>query len=266
MYPSRDYHTYTNYHLEPAGLTRLDFFMDAIEVWSRAHPGVTPAILDVGCGNGNIALPLASKGWWVDGIDTDAQSIAAVNERNVFPTLHVAVADIETWKPERTYDVILVSEFLEHVADPGRVLAKAATMLTSGGLLIGSVPNGWSLEEGLRRLLQRTGSGRNMKRGLRSTILPHEIVQSHAESPHVQYFSWGRLHPLVRDAGFVVRERVSSSIFFHGLYYIVGRFCMTRGSRLFHFLDAIDTFLAPYFPRWMGEGWLFACAKRNSKS
>ncbi len=261
MYPTKDYHQFTDYHLEPAGLRRLDFFVRAIEEWIKEHPNVTPKILDVGCGNGNIALPLASRGWLVEGIDMDAQSIADAREKNTFATATFTVTDGKHLPMKSQYDVVVASELIEHMPDPGAFLKEVYDRLTPGGILVGSVPFGYSVEELFRRFFQRTAFGRYAKKSLRKRILRHEIVQSHAESPHLHFFTWKRLERLLHASRFTLHDRANTSIMFKEFFYLFGRLFMTRGSRTFQMLDTFDNTLAEYLPLWMGDGWMFVARK-----
>lgn len=261
MYSSKDYHQHTDYHLEPAGLRRLDFFVRMIERWIADHPGVTPAILDVGCGNGNIAIPLASRGWWVHGIDADIPSILAARERNTFSTARFSTFSFEALPAAERYDIIIASEVIEHVTNPQTFLVKAHRHLNVGGMLLGSIPFGYSVEELLRRVLQHTAWGRATKARLRRSVLRHEIVQSHAASPHLHFFTWRAFAGLLEGAGFHILNRQNTSILFKEFYYIFGRLLMRRGTRLFHMLDTIDHALAAHLPLFCGDGWMFIAAR-----
>jgi SAM-dependent methyltransferase len=91
-------------------------------------------ILDLGCGTGRIAGPLAALGHAVTGVDNGVGMIRALP-----PTVEGVVADVATLRLGRTFDaVLLVSHFLNdpslgaafattakaHVADDGLVIAE----------------------------------------------------------------------------------------------------------------------------------------------
>jgi hypothetical protein len=46
------------------------------------------------------------------------------------------VADARTWTPDRSYDVVLCTEVLEHVEDWHLIISTAAKALTAGGHLV----------------------------------------------------------------------------------------------------------------------------------
>ncbi|MBI5798453.1 MAG: hypothetical protein HZB10_00795, partial [Candidatus Yonathbacteria bacterium] len=112
-----------------------------------------------------------------------------------------------------------------------------------------------------RRFFQRTAFGRYAKRSLRKRIVRHEIVQSHAESPHLQFFTWRKLEQLLHASGFTLQERKNTSIMFKEFFYLFGRLFMTRGSRTFQMLDTFDNTLAEHLPLFMGDGWLIVARK-----
>lgn len=92
-------HRHTAYH---------DFFV------KRVRPG--ERVLDIGCGVGAVAYDLATKaGAVVDGIDLNEGSIAEAKRRYVHPNLHFAVQDALRLNMKKTYDVVLLSNVLEHL-------------------------------------------------------------------------------------------------------------------------------------------------------
>jgi 2-polyprenyl-6-hydroxyphenyl methylase/3-demethylubiquinone-9 3-methyltransferase len=102
------------------------------------------AILDVGCGAGLFAEPLARLGGDVLGIDPAPASIG-VARRHAEETgakLSYRVATVEELAGEKTrFDVVAAMEVVEHVADPARFVAEAASLMKPGGLFLASTVN-----------------------------------------------------------------------------------------------------------------------------
>jgi 2-polyprenyl-3-methyl-5-hydroxy-6-metoxy-1,4-benzoquinol methylase len=107
-------------------------------------------LLDVGCGEGFTLQHYAERGWLVQGID---YSESGVEKQNPEMRSHVDVGDIyETLsryqKEERKFDVIYLTNVLEHVLDPTDVLKKIKSIIAYGGILSVTVPNdGSDLQE-----------------------------------------------------------------------------------------------------------------------
>jgi 2-polyprenyl-6-hydroxyphenyl methylase / 3-demethylubiquinone-9 3-methyltransferase len=102
------------------------------------------SVLDVGCGGGLICEPLARLGAEVTGIDATAESIEvakvhanqmglSINYQNILPE--------ELAKEDRTFDVLINMEVIEHVADVEAFVAACACLLKPGGLMVGSTLN-----------------------------------------------------------------------------------------------------------------------------
>jgi 2-polyprenyl-6-hydroxyphenyl methylase/3-demethylubiquinone-9 3-methyltransferase len=120
--------------------------------------------LDVGCGAGLLAEPLARLGTKVTAIDAAPQVIAVARRHAAARGLEIdyRVGDVQQLAGK--FDLITCMEVIEHVADPAVFLAALAERLARGGLLILSTPNAtaWSklmmitLAEGLGRIPRGT--------------------------------------------------------------------------------------------------------------
>lgn len=101
--------------------------------------------LDVGCGGGLIAEPMARLGANVMGIDADPKTIG-IAAAHLTMSKNLAVdyqcVSIENLKPKgREFDVVLALEIVEHVDDLKFFLKSLSARVRSGGLLFISTIN-----------------------------------------------------------------------------------------------------------------------------
>lgn len=126
---------------------RLRYIREAIDRhWDGDGAALKPLkgkrAIDVGCGAGLLAEPLARMGASVTGLDAAPENIAAARshaEKQGLAIDYRAVA-AETLTGEQ-YDLVTSMEVIEHVIDPGAFIAALAALLAPGGLMILSTPN-----------------------------------------------------------------------------------------------------------------------------
>jgi 2-polyprenyl-6-hydroxyphenyl methylase/3-demethylubiquinone-9 3-methyltransferase len=91
-------------------------------------------ILDVGCGGGILAEPLARLGAHVTGIDASLGAITAARAHAEIMELDIEYhqTTIEEFiKRDPSFDLIIASEIIEHVPDPASFLAAIKTNLAA---------------------------------------------------------------------------------------------------------------------------------------
>ncbi len=103
------------------------------------------SVLDVGCGGGLLAEPLARMGANVTGLDASPKTIRAARAHAKQEKLKIdyrtgSVEDFARSNKSR-YDIVLAMEILEHAADIGSLLRAAASALKPNGVLIVSTVN-----------------------------------------------------------------------------------------------------------------------------
>ena len=101
-------------------------------------------LLDVGCGAGLFAEPLARLGANVVGVDPAPAAIEAARHHaeETGARLAYRMGTVEDLAEEpRLFDVVSAMEVIEHAADPKRFVATAASLVKPGGLLIVSTLN-----------------------------------------------------------------------------------------------------------------------------
>jgi len=130
---------------------RLGYVRDWIDQhWSLDEHSRRPldgrTALDVGCGAGLLAEPLARMGARVTAIDPAAELIAAAREHAAGQGLEIDYRVSAVESVDGTFDLITSMEVIEHTADPQQFLIDLSTRLAPGGLLVLSTPNatGWS--------------------------------------------------------------------------------------------------------------------------
>jgi 2-polyprenyl-6-hydroxyphenyl methylase/3-demethylubiquinone-9 3-methyltransferase len=103
------------------------------------------AVLDVGCGGGLLSEALAGEGARVTAIDLapDLLKIARLHGLESGVGVDYRLVSTETLAAEQpgSFDVVTCMEMLEHVPDPGSVIAACATLLKPGGRLFLSTLN-----------------------------------------------------------------------------------------------------------------------------
>lgn len=129
--------------------TRLKFIVErTCRHFGRGAGGVKPLaglhILDIGCGGGLIAEPLARLGATVMGIDPGAATVEAAKrhaaENGLALRYRQALAEDLAAEGER-FDVVLALEVIEHVPDLGAFLDAACALVSPGGLLFAATLN-----------------------------------------------------------------------------------------------------------------------------
>jgi 2-polyprenyl-6-hydroxyphenyl methylase/3-demethylubiquinone-9 3-methyltransferase len=128
---------------------RLKYIRDQIDQhWQIDECGRTPLAgkraLDVGCGAGLLAEPLARLGSKVTGIDASPEVIAVARDHAAAMGLAIdyRIGDVQELKG--AFDLITCMEVIEHVADPAVFVRALARRLAPDGLLIMSTPNATS--------------------------------------------------------------------------------------------------------------------------
>jgi len=96
-------------------------------------------LLDVGCGSGRFLSVMRRAGWRVTGVEPDPRAAAAARSRYGLAVYAGGLG--EAGFPDKTFDAVVLSHVLEHVADPLALLSACRRLLRPGGRLALSTPN-----------------------------------------------------------------------------------------------------------------------------
>lgn len=127
---------------------RLGFVRDAIDAhycgdMRARRPLACRTALDVGCGAGLLAEPLARMGAAVTGLDAAPENIAAarLHAEGQGLAIDYRAGGVEALDAGERFDLVCAMEVIEHVADPAGFVGGLAAALAPGGLLVLSTPN-----------------------------------------------------------------------------------------------------------------------------
>jgi SAM-dependent methyltransferase len=122
------------------------------ELFRQHVGGPGRRVLDLGCRDGALTRTYA-EGNEVVGVDADKEALAKAQKLGI----ETRWADLDEPLPfeEETFDVVVAGELLEHLRDPGRLVAEARRVLRPGGTFVASVPNAYRLKNRLRFLAGR---------------------------------------------------------------------------------------------------------------
>jgi ubiquinone/menaquinone biosynthesis C-methylase UbiE len=113
-------HRHTRYH---------DFFVKHIQPAER--------VLDIGCGSGALAYDVAEKSQaQVTAIDLNVENIAKAHQRYSHPRVKYIVGDVLQKLPDGPFDVILLSNVLEHMQERSGLLRHLQEVMSPSRFLI----------------------------------------------------------------------------------------------------------------------------------
>lgn len=179
-------------------------------------------VLDLGSGMGGLAVALlreyAERDLNLQALDYNPAyaHISRLRAQRYGFTLAVAVGSGEQLPyPSAIFDLVLCLDVLEHVKNPGELLAEVSRVLKPRGVVLTTVPNRHAFRDPhyhlpfinwLPRRLAET-IVRRAGRSKEGSLLSDR--QSHSE---LNTYTWGEFRSLGRKCGFAVRDQVYSRI------------------------------------------------------
>lgn len=147
-------------------------------------------ILDIGCGPGFFLSAGKERGWNVLGVEPSPRAAEFARGHGV--KIIEGFFDAQTAASIQPQEVIHMSQVLEHIPNPAKLLQNAHSLLVPGGLICISVPNDFNpLQLALQKAKQ---------------LDPWWVVPKH----HLNYFTFDTLEKLLRRRGFEPIQREAS--------------------------------------------------------
>ncbi|MEQ9481859.1 class I SAM-dependent methyltransferase [Coleofasciculus sp. F4-SAH-05] len=203
---------------------RRDQIIDAIQRFSLKVK--QKRALEVGPGSG-IYLPILAERF-EEVIASDVEEVYLKHAsllQNIHPNLNLVTDDITNSKlPEASFDLILCTEVIEHIADSVSAIAGMHRLLKPGGILVLSTPQRWSPLELTAKIAFLPGIINLVKLIYREPIL---------ETGHINLMTAKQVTHQLEGAGFHIHESFKS-----GMYLpLIAEFTGAFGLRLERWLE-----------------------------
>lgn len=161
------------------------------------HSPYRGAILDIGCGQGLLLKKIrarAEEGSTFTGIDISGKLCDMARQNN--PEATIVQGDAEALPfADNSFDIILMTEVMEHLLDYAQALSEVRRVLKKGGVFVMSVPNrDWARYDF------------------------YDKIRNHNLQPvDDHYFRFAEITGLLKQAGFrIVRYRGLDNLFYYG--------------------------------------------------
>jgi SAM-dependent methyltransferase len=207
-------------------------------------------VLEIGCGTGRfISIPLGYLGASILGIDQDQANIEYAKKINPHSNVSFVCSPGETFKASHKFDLIICNHVLEHISEPEKMLRNMKALLKQDGLVFLGIPNGYGpfeFENFIPRILARARLGKYIE----GRILQNRLKDSvNPNSPHIRFFTVGKIDKLIREAGFKVERKINREI--------LGGPVSNRTILKIPKVVKWNTSQADSLPSWMVTAWIF---------
>ncbi len=200
---------------------RLHFIKQSIEDYCQKNnkDKKNIKILDIGCGTGiGITFPIASLGYKIIGVDIDKNSIHYANKINIYPKADFVAGDLKDLMDLTDFDIIICSEVLEHVSNPEDFLMFLTTRIKSDGIIILTVPNGYSWFEFENFCYNKLAIKFLLKYLIKFYILPVNknalpLITFNKNDKHIQRFSYNSLKDLLAKVELKITQQRKATLF-----------------------------------------------------
>jgi 2-polyprenyl-3-methyl-5-hydroxy-6-metoxy-1,4-benzoquinol methylase len=114
--------------------------------------GTFSTVLDYGCGGGRFVVEAIEKGFQVTGVEYNPDLVT--NLAKTFPKANFMTID-DFYSSNTKYDIIFLSNVLEHLTNPKEILLKLKERLNENGLFVleGPVENNFNLTQFTRKII-----------------------------------------------------------------------------------------------------------------
>lgn len=229
---------------------KIHIFREAIE--KKGSKKKYLSILDFGCGNiEDCGRYILNKKDFYLGFDIHKESIDYAKKK--YKTKKINFTEKI---PNKKFDIIIISEVLEHLNNPEKVLFELRHKLNKDGLILGSIPNGYGLTE-IEKFVIHKFFIYDFLRFFYSLFKKKKLKNKHIpfnhDSGHVQFFTLSRFKKMIKKCTLKIYEIRNGSL--------MGADISGSTFLKFEFTKKINTKIADFIPHFMSATWIFKLVK-----
>ena len=174
--------------------TREEYFIDFMKLKGNEK------ILDIGCGSGTFSKKLAEKYAKTKIIGADASEAVIKYAKKTSTLRNISFVSAPAEKlpfKNETFDVVIISHLIEHLANPQKALKEVRRVLTKNGKMFLTTPNYFSLWP------------------LAEFVFDKSIASEgySLNEQHISRFDYFSIKKSVKEAGFLVSKEKSLYLF-----------------------------------------------------
>ncbi|HOY47954.1 MAG TPA: class I SAM-dependent methyltransferase [Flavobacteriales bacterium] len=241
---------YTQYTEYPCHLSRLEWIYDTIDQGRK--PSSKVQVLDVGAGTGNVTIPLGTiENSDILGIDIHQPTLDIAIEANKLPNVHFKFEYLQD-SPLAGKEYIILTEVLEHIGPYPEILDYLGKNSDKNMKLLITVPNGFGpFEIAMQPLyfMRKIGLN-NFILKVKRILGKKEPYSQNYETPHVNFFTVGRMRRELKQYGLKITE-VKKAYVFAPIIETYLPFIPLKG------IARLDNKLASILPAFMASGFYF---------
>ena len=210
-------------------------------------------ILDFGCGNANdFGKYFFNQFDNYPGFDIHQPSINFASKK--FSKKNIRFT---TKSPHSKFDVIFVSEVLEHLDNPQKTLTFLNSLLNKNGIILASTPNGYGLTEIEKFIIHKFGIYKFLRRIYKIIKKPAELkkekIPFNFDSGHIQFFTFKQLKKIINNASLKLSYIKNGTV--------LGADISGATILKFECTKKLNTFLADFLPTSFSATWIFKLVK-----